>query len=205
MSKSKIDLVNSALVLVGDGVITSLDDQTTQALVANTILEDFIEAELFETRWRFATETTPTTLVTSATHPTGLGIFQIPTGTIRVWNVYDGTRSIGTGWQMEGDKVLLDGDANSVISIERTTEPPVGNWPPHFRLAVVFRLAAAFCMALTENEDKSQILLNWSESYARKARSSDGGQSSPRAIKGRQILGSRQGGGLSRSSNEGII
>ena len=48
MSKTKIDLVNSALILVGDNPITSLNDQTTQALVANTVLEDLIEAELLK-------------------------------------------------------------------------------------------------------------------------------------------------------------
>jgi len=205
MSKSKIDMVNSALVLVGDSVITSLDDQSTQALVADTVLEDFIDAELFETRWRFATDTQSAPFVSSITHATGLGVFQIPTNTIRVWNVLEGGTSIGGRWEMEGNYLLLDGDENSVIACERTTEPPVGNWPPHFRLSVIFRLASAFCLALTENEDKSELLLKWSEAYARKARSMDGGQSAPRAINTGQMLGVRRGGGLARLNNEGMF
>ena len=100
MSKTKIDLVNSALILVGDNPITSLNDQTTQALVANTVLEDLIEAELFETRWRFASETTTTSFIPSITHPTGLGVFQIPSNTIRVWNVLERGRSVLGEWEM---------------------------------------------------------------------------------------------------------
>ena len=152
MSKTKIDLVNSALVMVGDNPITSLDDQTTQALVANTVLEDLIEAELFETRWRFASNTVETSFVSSVTHPTGLGVFQIPSNTIRVWNVLERGRSVLGEWEMEGDKLLIDADSNSVISVDRVIEPPVGYWPPHFRMSIIYGLASMFALALTENE-----------------------------------------------------
>jgi hypothetical protein len=202
MSKTKIDLVNSALILVGDTPITSLDDQSTQALVANTILEDVIEAELFETRWRFATETTTTSFVVSVTHPTGLGVFQIPVGTVRIWNVLERGRSINGEWEMEGDKLLINADANSVISIERTVEPPVATWPPHFRMSIIHALAAMFCMGLTENEEKAKLLASIGDTYKRKARSQDGGQSTPRAITTQQFLAARRG---LRSGNEGLL
>lgn len=202
MSKTKIDLVNSALILVGDAPITSLSDQSTQALVANTILEDVIEAELFETRWRFATETTTTSLVSSKSHPTGLGIFQIPSGTIRVWNVLERGKSILGEWEMEGDKLLIDADATSVISIERTVEPNVGNWPPHFRMAVIHALASMFCLGLTENEEKSKMLAQIGDTYKRKARAQDSGQSTPRVLNTQQFLVTRRG---VRSGNEGLI
>jgi hypothetical protein len=198
MSKSKIDLVNSALVLIGDGPITSLDDQTTQALVANTVLDDFIESELFETRWRFATETSSASYVSSITHATGLGVFQIPSGTIRVWNVLSSGRSIGGAWEMEGDKLLIDADENSVISIERVVEPPVGSWPPHFKLALIHLLASAFALGLTENESKAGMLMNAYQRYARRARSLDGGQSAPRAINTGQIIRTRFGDSIGR-------
>ena len=202
MSKTKIDLVNSALILVGDTPITSLSDQTTQALVANTILEDVIEAELFETRWRFATETKETSLISSKTHPTGLGVFQIPAGTIRVWNVLERGKSILGEWEMEGDNLLIDADANSVISIERTIEPQVGLWPPHFKMAVIHALASMFCMGLTENEDKAKLLAVTGDAYRRKARAQDSGQSTPRVINTQQFLVTRRG---VRSGNEGLI
>lgn len=202
MSKTKIDLVNSALILVGDNPITSLNDATTQALVANTILEDVIEAELFETRWRFATETTETSLISSKTHPTGLGIFQIPSGTVRVWNVLERGKSILGEWEMEGDKLLVDADANSVISIERTVEPNVGLWPPHFRMAVIHSLASMFALGLTENEDKSKMLSMVGDQYRRKARAQDAGQSTPRVLNTQQFLVTRRG---IRSGNEGLI
>ena len=202
MSKTKIDLVNSALVMVGDNPITSLDDQTTQALVANTVLEDLIEAELFETRWRLASNTVVTSFVSSVTHPTGLGVFQIPSNTIRVWNVLERGRSVLGEWEMEGDKLLIDADSNSVISVDRTTEPPVTNWPPHFRMAVIFGLAGIFALSLTENEEKSKMLLAAGDTYRRKARAQDGGQSSPRVLNTQQMMSARRG---QRSGNEGLI
>lgn len=202
MSKTKIDIVNSALVLVGDNPITSLDDQTTQALVANTLLDDIVEAELFETRWRFALNTSVSTFVSSKTHPTGLGVFQIPSGTIRIWNVLERGKSVLGEWEMEGDKLLIDADSNSDIAIERTVEPHVAYWPPHFRMAIIHALAAVFCMGLTDNDDKSKLLSAVGDTYRRKARAQDSGQSTPRVVNTSQMLASRRG---VRSGNEGLI
>ena len=202
MSKTKIDLVKSALILVGDNPITSLNDQTTQALVANTVLEDLIEAELFETRWRFASETTTTSFIPSITHPTGLGVFQIPSNTIRVWNVLERGRSVLGEWEMEGDKLLIDADSNSVSSVDRVIEPPVGYWPPHFRMSIIYGLASMFALALTENEAKSKMLMAAGDVYRRKARAQDGGQSSPRVLNTGQMMDARRG---ARSGNEGLL
>ncbi|MBK25885.1 MAG: hypothetical protein CME70_17930, partial [Halobacteriovorax sp.] len=111
-------------------------------------------------------------------------------------------RSILGEWEMEGDKLLIDADSNSVISVDRTTEPPVVNWPPHFRMAVIFGLAGMFALSLTENEEKSKMLLAAGDAYRRKARAQDGGQSTPRVLNTQQMMSARRG---QRSGNEGLL
>ena len=83
-----------------------------------------------------------------------------------------------------------------------TIVPHVGLLPPHFRMAVIHALAAMFCMGLTENEDKAKLLSVTGDTYRRKARAQDAGQSTPRVLNTQQFLVTRRG---IRSGNEGLI
>lgn len=56
MASSKIDLINSALVLVGDTPLNSLTEDRRAAVVANAIYGDIFEGELNKHRWGFARE-----------------------------------------------------------------------------------------------------------------------------------------------------
>ena len=69
-------------------------------------------------------------------------------------------------------------------------------------MAVIFGLAGIFALSLTENEEKSKMLLAAGDTYRRKARAQDGGQSSPRVLNTQQMMSARRG---QRSGNEGLI
>ena len=57
-------------------------------------------------------------------------------------------------------------------------------FPPFFAQALVARLAAEFCLPLTESASRSEVLFRLAEAELRQARLVDSQQDTPRAIEG---------------------
>ena len=75
VANSAIDIAARALTLVGANPITSFDDVSTEALIANNMYEDMARAALVNTRWRFATNQAQLNLLSDV--PAGKFIVEI--------------------------------------------------------------------------------------------------------------------------------
>ena len=54
MAVTKVDIASRALVMVGANPISSFTDNSTEALITNTLYEEVVESTLSECSWRFA-------------------------------------------------------------------------------------------------------------------------------------------------------
>ena len=66
--------------------------------------------------------------------------------------------------------------------------PDESAFPPFFAAALVARLAAEFCIPLTENSSRAEMLFRLAEGELRTARQIDSQQASPRAIEGFPLI-----------------
>ncbi len=104
---SKINIINKGLTLVGAAPITSLDDDSNNAKVANRTYPLSLRAILAECKWNFATKRALLSLlsVDLAWYEPGEGyVYQRPNDCIRVFE----TNSKMATWREEGDYIISD-------------------------------------------------------------------------------------------------
>jgi len=69
--------------------------------------------------------------------------------------------------------------------------PDESAFPPFFASALVARLAAEFCIPLTENSSRAEMLFRLAEAELRVARQSDSQQASARVLEGFPLISVR--------------
>jgi hypothetical protein len=145
MAVTKVDIASRALVMIGSNPISSFNDDTTEALVTNTIYEEVVESTLTRHNWRFATGQQQLSLLANA--PTGRFeyAYQIPANPECLKILAVTVNDALIQYSRYEDKIYLDGfgSQNAVIMdyIFRQSED---QFPPHFRLAVEYKLASIF-------------------------------------------------------------
>jgi hypothetical protein len=131
--------------MIGSNPISSFNDDTTEALVTNTIYEEVVESTLTRHNWRFATGQQQLSLLANA--PTGRFeyAYQIPANPECLKILAVTVNDALIQYSRYEDKIYLDGfgSQNAVIMdyIFRQSED---QFPPHFRLAVEYKLASIF-------------------------------------------------------------
>jgi hypothetical protein len=85
----------------------------------------------------------------------------------------------GLAYHVLGDQLHCNAEQVTLSYIRRPVE---SSFPPHFAESLVARLAAEFCLPLTEDAQRAQLLYSLADSLLRQARSADSQQSTPRAI-----------------------
>jgi hypothetical protein len=84
-------------------------------------------------------------------------------------------------YRIHEGRLHADADAVTLTHIFR---PDESAFPPFFAAALVARLAAEFCLPLTDSASRSELLFRLAEQELRQARLVDSQQDTPRAIEG---------------------
>ena len=145
MATTKIDIVNRALVLVGANKIASFSDSSTEATVADEIYEEFLESILTRSHWDFATEQQQLSLLANA--PTGRFeyAYQIPSNPECLKILAVTVNDALIQYNRYEDKIYLDGfGSQSAVIMDYIFRQSEDQFPPHFRLAVEYKLASIF-------------------------------------------------------------
>lgn len=176
MSMTQIDLINAALIKLGAAKITSLNDGSTEADIASTLYTPVRDGMLALYPWGFATA--QVVLATPTTPPTAdyTYAFSLPADHVRTLSVGDGTVSHGASFRVQGTTIETDLPQITLSYIRRGSE---STQPPHFNLAFIARLAAEFCLPLTENTSRAETLYRLAERELVAARSLDAQQDTP--------------------------
>lgn len=159
---SQVEIVNNALIKLGEDRITSMSDPDKPATLASAVWDVKRDAELAAHPWTFATARAA--LPASATAPAFGWAFSYPLpagflAMVEVGEDYvlyrpDEARALFT---IEGGAILCDEASPLRIRyVQQVTN--TGLWPALFAEAMACRLAVELCEALTQSGSKKQQL-----------------------------------------------
>ena len=145
MATTKIDICARALIMIGAQPISSFSDGSTEALVASNIYDDVVEASLTRCRWRFATTQAELSLLGNA--PTGRFdyAYQVPTSPAVLQIITITVNDIVIPYSRYQNYIYVNGyGSNNKLIMDYIYKVGEEYFPPHFRLALEYELAALF-------------------------------------------------------------
>ncbi|MBI5165305.1 MAG: hypothetical protein HY985_15545, partial [Magnetospirillum sp.] len=105
--------------------------------------------------------------------------YQLPADFLRALSAGIGGRSFGLVYRIVENR--LHADAEDVV-LTYVFRPSETSFPPFFDQALIARLAAEFCVPLTESTTRAEMLYKLAEDEFRRAKLIDGQQDVPSAI-----------------------
>ena len=188
----KIKIFNMTLIKVGiTEPLTAPDQAVRNAAVLSSFYDDSRDAAMASHPWNFCSSRRE--LLASATAPLfefGYA-YDLPSDPycLRVWEVYDAE---GYEWVVEGRQILTDLSAPLKVKfIFRNLDE--AQFSPGFITALVNRLAADSCYALSSSGTmKDRLEKDFNQSVA-DAKGYDGQEGTPQAIDASYLLGDRDG------------
>lgn len=179
MPLNNITLCSRALIRIGAVPITSLSDGTAESEVAATLYQSVRDALLSAYGWSFATAKTSLTQLTSAPSADFSHAFALPNDFLRALSAGQGRAARGATFRIIGPELHTNVSAVTLSYIAAVDE---ADFPPYFAQALTARLAAEFCIPITENTSRTEALYRLAEREYENARQIDAQQHSPSAI-----------------------
>ena len=188
MALSDIALCARALVMIGAAPIVSFEDDTAEAEVAGMLYPAIRDGMLAAYPWRFAARGAWLARRESEeVLGAGEGMFVLPGDFIRLLSLETEGGAVPEFELVQG-AVRCAADRAYLRYVGRMAE---GAFPAFFDLALITRLAAEFCVPLTESMSRAEYLFKRAEDQFRSARLADAQQSTPRAIGDFTLIGAR--------------
>ena len=164
MATTKIDICARALIMIGAQPISSFSDGSTEALVASNIYDDVVEASLTRHRWRFATTQAELSLLTNT--PTGRYdyAYQVPTSPAVLQIITLTVNDYVIPYSRYQNYIYLNGyGSNSKVVMDYIYKVGEEYFPPHFRLALEYELAAIFAGSVARDSNMIEQFKTLSE------------------------------------------
>lgn len=181
MALSDVELASAALLKLGAPAIASFDEDTTEADVANGLYGVTRDGLLSSHPWSFATgQATLPKLVAEPVADYAIA-YQLPADLLRIISLgrADGEKGAGVIYRRQEERVHSNVDGVILTYIFRPDETLFADY---FNTALIVRLAAEFCMPLTENTVRFQALTREAEIALRRARNTDAQGHTPNII-----------------------
>lgn len=167
---SKVDLVSSALVLIGDTPVNSLSGNDRREVVANQLFERVKQAELAKFHWGFARKKAQLSLTVDTPVDTEWrSIYQLPTDLITLIKIYP-----NVDYQIIGDKLYTN--ISSALYADYIYDCSEDDFPPHFSRVIEYALARDFAHAIRDNSTVRQMMAEEYLIQSRMARAMDAQQ-----------------------------
>ena len=179
---SKIDLISSALVLIGDTTLNSLDDNSRQANVANSLYDNIVQNELTKHRWGFARRKAQLNLlVDEPIDDEWQSIYQLPSDLLVLIKL-----NPRSDYNIYGNKVYTN--LSQALWIDYIKNVAESEWPVHFSKMIEYALAKDFATSI---RDSSASRIEMSNEYviaSRMARYTDSQQHPQKPIVSRPFI-----------------
>lgn len=188
MALSALALCSRALIRIGAQPVASLDEGTAEAEVAANLYPGVRDALLSAHPWSFATG--QATLPRLAATPVAdfAHAFQLPPDFLRALSAGGPGAGRGVPYRLAEDRLHADADQVTLTYVFR---PEESAFPAFFAAALVARLAAEFCIPLTESSARAELLFRLAENEFRAARLADSQQHTTAAIEGFPLIAAR--------------
>lgn len=155
MAITSIDVCARALVLIGASPITSFDDGTTEAIVADNMYNDTVRDMLSRHRWRFATAQAQMNRLVDAPEAKWDAAYQLPSDCILVHGVYINGNPIE--FDRYQDMIYCNATVNDEVTIDYLFQADESLWPPYFVMTVILQMASIFAYAIAQNDQVSDL------------------------------------------------
>lgn len=188
MALSAIALCSRALLKLGARPIAGFDEGTAEAEVAANLYPSIRDALLSAHGWSFATAQSRLPQLEEAPVADFAHAFQLPTDFLRALSAGVGSRGRGMTYRLLDKR--LHTAANEVY-LTYIFRPAEVNFPPFFDQLLIARLAAEFCIPVTESTSRAEMLYRIAETEFRRARLIDAQQDSPLAIEDFPLIEAR--------------
>ena len=188
MSLSAISLCSKALIKVGANGMTSFDENTAEARVASQLYDMVRDGLLSSYPWRFATaQKELNRLVTGPTADYEYA-FALPLDLLRILSAGQQRRGNGLTYRVH-ENVLQTNSPNVILTY--IFRPQEESFPPFFDELLVSKLAAEFCLPLTESTTRSDFLNKQTEILLSRAKLIDAQQATTTVIDHFSLIGVR--------------
>lgn len=175
MAKSKLDILNQAIVLLGDTAVTSFEQDDGAAAQAARQIYDRLVESLFTVdsyKFRFAVKQFKLNQLQAAPMDADDGGFKyayaLPSDFLQL--VVLNTRF---EYEIYGNQIRCN-DTNLILDYVYRVDESL--WPAYFEEMVVYRLAADLCMPVTDNASLEDRLMNKFDMARRTAKAIDSKQ-----------------------------
>lgn len=172
-----LQLCNAALVKLGATPISSFDDADAAAAIAQSLYPLIVEAVLSAHPWSFTLKRAQLTAATGSPPVDFKRRYPLPADFLRA--LYIDNRGASPRYAVIGSELHSDADA---VVLTYQFRPAEASFPAFFRTALVARLAADFCIPLTENISRAESLDRLAERELERAWVIDRSQDTPPLI-----------------------
>lgn len=188
MALSSIELCSSALIKLGADGISSFEDGTAEARVAARLYPLTRDALLAAHPWSFATRQVALARLARAPVSDFAHAYHLPNDFLRALSAGANARGRGLVYRIVGRQ--LHTNAESVV-LTYICRPSEGDFPAHFTPVLVTRLAAEFCLPLTENTSRADLFMRLAEEAFRLAKLVDSQQDTPPKVEDYTLIEAR--------------
>ena len=189
MPLSDLELCATALLKIGARPIASLGEPGPEGECARRLYPVVKNALLVAHPWTFTLATASIAADEGADSGAFARAFPLPSDTLRVISAGAGSRGRGLTFALAGRYIQADADT-IVLSYQRET--PESDFPAHFVAPLITKLAAEFCVPLTEGSARAKELFVLAEAELRSARLIDSQQATPRRIEDFSLIDARR-------------
>ncbi|CAM3461134.1 hypothetical protein [Thalassospira profundimaris] len=193
MALSDVALCARALVMIGAAPISSFEEDVAEAEIARMLYASVRDGMLAGYPWRFAGRGCWLSRLADG-DGAGAGsakedsnLFALPRDFIRLLSLENEGGKIAR-FELRDQAVLVASDSAHLSYVARL---PEGSFPAWFDMALMARLAAEFCLPLTESSTRAEYLFKRAEDQLREARLADAQQSTPHAIDDFSLISAR--------------
>jgi hypothetical protein len=155
-----LSIINAALTRTGNEPISGLppEDTSIGAAVAAENYENLVRGELSLHPWKRAMKIQELNRLDPALHgdppEPWLAAYMLPSDLIDISVVKVAGKPID--YAVHGNTVLCDADETDHVILHYVYRPPESEWPPWFRLAMIYRCEAMFLRGIGERYDDAR-------------------------------------------------
>lgn len=179
MALNDIALCSRALIRIGAAPITSFNDGTAESEIAGALYQTLRDSILSSYPWTFATGQIELTQLSSSPQSDFEYAYQLPNDFLRAISAGSSANSIGARYRISRDELHTDYDS---IVLNYIFRPDEAETPPFFDTVLIARLAAEFCIPVTENTSRAELMFRIANKELATARSIDAMQDTPNKL-----------------------
>ncbi len=189
MIYNQLNLCSAALLQIGSNSISSFQEDTSESEIAGNIYPIIRDGLLSSYPWSFAISQIRLGRINTDPVADFKYAYLLPTDFLRIISAGTGNSGNGIEYRICGN-TLHTNSADVVLTY--ISRPKEESFPAFFAEALIAKLAAQFCLPLTENVQKTQFLSQRAKDEIAKARLTDAQQSTPKSFEDFTLVEARQ-------------